>query len=65
MDFGAKVNSELRTIPELFLGKGVLKIIGKFTGEHPCSSAISIKLPSNIAFFPIYIHNNFFFMVQL
>ena len=22
--------------PEVFLGKGVLKICGKFTGEHPC-----------------------------
>ena len=30
--------------PEAFLGKGVLKICSKFTGEHPCRSAISIKL---------------------
>ena len=30
--------------PEVFLGKGVLKICSKFTGEHPCRSAISIKL---------------------
>ena len=30
------------------LGKGVLKISSKFTGEHPCRSAISIKLPCNI-----------------
>ena len=22
--------------PEVFLGKGVLKICSKFTGEHPC-----------------------------
>ena len=22
--------------PEVFLGEGVLKICGKFTGEHPC-----------------------------
>ena len=29
---------------ELFLGKGVLKICSKFTGEHPCWSAILIKL---------------------
>ena len=28
----------------MFLGKGVLKICSKFTGEHPCQSAISIKL---------------------
>ena len=27
--------------PEVFLGKGVLKICSKFTGEHPCRSAIS------------------------
>ena len=31
----------------MFLGKGVLKISSKFTGEHPCRSAISITLPSN------------------
>ena len=35
--------------PEVFLGKGVLKICSKFkfTGEHPCRSTISIKLQSN------------------
>ena len=33
--------------PEVFLGKGVLKICRKFTGEHPCWSAISIKLQSS------------------
>ena len=33
--------------PEVFLGKGVLKIYSKFTGEHPCQSAISIKLLCN------------------
>ena len=33
--------------PEVFLGKGVLKLCRKFTGEHPCRSAISIKLESN------------------
>ena len=33
--------------PEVFLGKAVLKITSKFTGEHPCRSAISIKLQSN------------------
>ena len=32
---------------EVFLGKGVLKICSKFTGEHQCQSAISIKLQSN------------------
>ena len=30
----------------MFLQKGVLKICSKFTGEHPCRSAISIKLQS-------------------
>ena len=33
--------------PEVFLEKDVLKICSKFTGEHPCRSAISIKLQSN------------------
>ena len=33
--------------PEMFLGKGVLKICSKFTGEHPCRSLISIKLHCN------------------
>ena len=27
--------------PEVFLGKGALKISSKLTGEHPCRSAIS------------------------
>ena len=31
----------------MFLGKAVLKICSKFTGEHTCRSAISIKLLSN------------------
>ena len=30
--------------PEVFFGKGVLKICSKFLGEHPCRSAILIKL---------------------
>ena len=29
---------------EVFLEKGVLKVCSKFTGEHTCRSAISIKL---------------------
>ena len=32
--------------PEVVLGKGVLKICSKFTGEHPCRSLISIELLS-------------------
>ena len=31
----------------MFLGKAVLKICSKFTGEHPRRSVISIKLPSS------------------
>ena len=30
--------------PEMFLGKNVMKICSKFTGEHQCQSVISIKL---------------------
>ena len=33
--------------PEVLLGKAVLKICSKFTGKHPCRSAISIKLLCN------------------
>ena len=33
-----------RSTLEVFLGKGVLKICSKFTGEHPCQSVISVKL---------------------
>ena len=31
----------------VFLEKGVLKKCSKFTGEHPCRSAISIKMVCN------------------
>ena len=42
------IKSSLRSSrPEVFLGKCVLKICSKFTGEHPCRSAISIKLLCN------------------
>ena len=33
--------------PEMFLGKGILKIYSKFTGEHTCRSVISINLLCN------------------
>ena len=36
-----------RSHPEMFLGKGVLKTCSKFTGEHRCRIAISIKLQSS------------------
>ena len=32
---------------KVFLGKCVLKICNKFTGQHPCRSVFSIKLQSN------------------
>ena len=42
------VNKVLRSnLPEVFLGKGVLKICSMFTGEHACRSVISIKLQNN------------------
>ena len=34
--------------PEVFVGKGALKICSSFTGEHPSRSAISIKLLCNL-----------------
>ena len=39
--------SSRSSYPEVFLEKGGLKICRKFTGEHPCRSAISIKLLCN------------------
>ena len=44
--------------PGVFLGKGVLKIYSKFTGEHPYRSTISIKLLSN--FIEIALRHGFF-----
>ena len=38
--------------PEVFWGKGVLKIYSKFTGEHPCRNVISIKLLCNFIEIP-------------
>ena len=38
-----------RSPPEVFLGKGVLKICSKFTGEHPCGIVISINLLCNFS----------------
>ena len=31
----------------MFLGKRVLKICSKFTGEHPCRSVVPMELQSN------------------
>ena len=39
--------------PEVFLGKGVLKLCSKFTGDHLCWSMISIKfLGTSVWVFP-------------
>ena len=35
------------SLPEVFLGKGVLILCSKFTRENPCRRAISIKIQSN------------------
>ena len=44
MTFG-KFSRDVRcSRPDVFLEKGVLEICSKFTGEHPCRSAIAIKL---------------------
>ena len=42
-----KLVIRLQTPPEMFLGKGVLKICSKCTGKHPCRRPISIKLFCN------------------
>ena len=36
-----------KILPKAAVKKGVLIICSKFTGEHPCWSAISVKLQSN------------------
>ena len=46
----------------MFLGKGVLKICSKFTGEQTCRSMISIKLAASeskeiLETFPIALRN--------
>ena len=42
-----KPNEFRSSPPEVLLGKGVLKICKKFTGEYPCRSVILIKLLCN------------------
>ena len=43
-----QVKTVIRSSPsEVLWGKGVLQVCSKFTGKHPCRSAISIKLQSN------------------
>ena len=41
------VSNDRSSPPEVFLGKGVLKMYRKFAGENPCRSVISIKLQNN------------------
>ena len=43
----AMLNKYSTSPPEVFLGKGVLKICSTFIGEYPCRSVILIKLQSN------------------
>ena len=40
------MQSKAEAVTQVFLEKGVQKICSKFTEEHPCQSAISIKLQS-------------------
>ena len=43
-----RVDNLMKQPPRIvFIGKGVMKICSKFTGEHPCLSAISVKLLCN------------------
>ena len=41
------IQSHRSSPSEMLLQKGVPKMCSKFTGEHSCRSAISIKLQSN------------------
>ena len=43
----SKVTTFRSSSSQVLLGKGVLKICSKFTGEHRCRSEISIKLLCN------------------
>ena len=47
------------SLQEVFLGKGVLKICSKFTGEQPCQSVISVAslIGTLIKFSSYYIVN--------
>ena len=55
-----KISQVRSSHPKVFLGKGVLKMCSKFTGEHQCRSVILIKLLCSIfawicCIFPEYI----------
>ena len=47
VDLVASFSRNRNSCPEVFIKKGVMKICNKFPGEHPCRSAISVKLQSN------------------
>ena len=51
--FLKKLSFNRSSRPEVFLGKGVLKICSKFTGEHSCRSAISIRDNTHMTFMKI------------
>ena len=38
------MNTNISSLPMVFLEKGELKICSEFAGEHPCRRMISIKL---------------------
>ena len=46
-DMEMVINLSRSSPSQVFLGKGVLKICSKLTGEHACQNVISIKLQSN------------------
>ena len=47
---GSNLKRQIRSNPpQVFLGKRVLKICSKFTGEHPCRSVTSRKLICNFS----------------
>ena len=45
--YGNEAGNGRSSPSKVFLGKGILKIYSKCTGEHLCQSVISIKLQSN------------------
>ena len=45
------------------MGKGALKICSKFTGEHSCRSAITIKLERN--FIEIILRHELLHLLQI
>ena len=46
--------------PTVFLGKAVLKICSKFTGEHPCRSVITIEITPHHGCSPVNLREHIF-----